>query len=352
MTAAVLEPVPAPRRVRGLDSLRFFAALWVVFAHTLWFPPIALLDRAEPFQRMLAGLWGNLFCGVAGVMVFFVVSGFCIHYPQAIGKKFQLLPFYTLRFLRIGIPLGASLGVCALVGFSTSYFSNKILWSLYAELIYYAIYPLVLVAIRKIGWRWLMAVAWAGAAAVVFSHPATADYHANGVKLTWILGLPCWLMGCRLAGQVAKEMSMPEADRPKGFNVWPMRGTAWATSSFASFLRFHTPLGYPWTLNFFAIFAKFWILQEIRRYAVRPPKRIFEWAGSWSYSIYLMHMPVSAAVMKLIGPDPRSYSILGYALLPTVLLGSYIFFLLIEKPGHWVARSASKAVATLSGPRK
>ncbi len=351
MTAATPQHVQAPRRVRGLDSLRFFAALWVVFAHVPWFPPVAALDRSEPLQRALIGIWGNLFCGVAGVMVFFVVSGFCIHYPHAIGKRFQLLPFYTLRFLRIGIPLVASLGVCAWVGFSLRYFSTKILWSLYAELIYYAIYPLVLVALRSIGWRWLMAIAWIGAAAVVFTHPATADYHANGVKLTWILGFPCWLMGCRLAEQVGKEMALPESERPRAFSVWPLRGTAWAAGSFASVLRFHSPLGYPWTLNFFAIFAKFWIHQEIRRYAVRSPKRIFEWAGTWSYSIYLMHMPVSTAVMKFIGPDSEFYFTFGFAVLPLVLTGSYIFYLFAERPGHLLARCASKWCAEMLARR-
>ncbi len=337
-----------PRRIRGLDSLRFFAALWVVFAHVAWLPIMANLDRAEPFERALRGLWGNLFCGVAGVMVFFVISGFCIHYPQVIGKPFRLLPFYTLRFLRIGIPLGAAVGICWVIGYNIRGFSNKILWSLYAELIYYAIYPLVLVAIRTIGWKWLLTLAWGGAAFVILQNPGAGDYHVNSVRLTWLLGLPCWLMGCRLAEQVAGEMSLPAADRPKALNIWPLRGVAWGTSALASYLRFHTPLGYPWTLNFFAIFAKFWIHQEIRRYAVRPPKRLFEWAGSWSYAIYLMHMPIAAVFMKLIGPDPEFYAVAGYALLPIVLLGSYLFFLLVEKPGHWVARAASKSVGKLT----
>ncbi len=348
MTTATTSVSP-PRRVRGLDSLRFFAALWVVFAHVAWLPIMANLDRAEPFERALRGLWGNLFCGVAGVMVFFVISGFCIHYPQVIGKPFHLLPFYTLRFLRIGIPLAAAVGICWVIGYNIRGFSNAILWSLYAELIYYALYPLVLVAIRTIGWKWLLTIAWAGAAFVILQNPAAGDYHVNTVRLTWLLGLPCWLMGCRLAEQVAKEMSLPETDRPTAVNVWPLRGIAWGISSLANFLRFHSPLGYPWTLNFFAIFAKFWIHQEIRRYAVRPPKRLFEWAGSWSYSIYLVHMPISAVLMKLIGPDPEFYAVAGYALLPLVLLGSYLFFLVVEKPGHWVAREASRAVGRAIG---
>jgi peptidoglycan/LPS O-acetylase OafA/YrhL len=207
----------SPGRVRGLDSLRFFAALWVVFAHVSWLPVMATLDRAEPFERALRGLWGNLFCGVAGVMVFFVISGFCIHYPQVIGKPFKLLPFYTLRFLRIGIPLGAAVVICWIIGYNIRGFSNAILCSLYAELIYYAIYPLVLVAIRTIGWKWLMTIAWVGAGFVILLNPSAGDYHVNAVRLNWLLGFPCWLMGCRLAEQAAKEMSLPESEQPEAF---------------------------------------------------------------------------------------------------------------------------------------
>ncbi len=195
-----------------------------------------------------------------------------------------------------------------------------------------------------------MAVAWGGAAVVILMNPAAGDYHVNTIRLTWLLGLPCWLMGCRLAEQVAHEMSLPASERPRPFNVWPLRGTAWLTSSFASFLRFHSPLGYPWTLNFFAIFAKYWIHQEIRRYALRPPLRVFEWAGSWSYSIYLMHIPIAAAIMAFIGPDPEFYSVFGYLILPLVLGGSYLFYLLVEWPAHLFARWASRWAEEMAAP--
>lgn len=334
----------APRRVRGLDSLRFFAALWVVLAHIPWFPPILLLNRSEPFQRLLAGLWGNLFNGVSGVIVFFVISGFCIHYPQAIGKKFELLPFYTLRFLRIGIPLLAAIGFYWLIGGNVSAYSDKILWSLYAELIYYAAYPLILVILPIVGWRRLMGFAWVGAALVVLQNPAAGDYHANGIKLTWLLGFPCWLIGCHLAKQVTSEAFAPNTKRISSTAIWPLRGLAWGLGSLAGILRFHTPLGYPWTLNFFAVFAGLWIRREIGRSVEKAPKRVFEWAGSWSYSIYLMHIPIFALILKFADVSP----LLNWAALPLVLAGSYIFYLLIEKPGHWLARRAHHAVQLLS----
>lgn len=55
-------------------------------------------------------------------------------------------------------------------------------------------------------------------------------------------------------------------------------------------------------------------------------------------------MLASAVIMKLIGPNPEFYAAAGYAMLPLVLIVSYDFFLVVEKPGHLVARYASKVM--------
>ena len=43
--------------------------------------------------------------GVAAVIVFFVISGLCVHYPYARSGHCPLPSFFARRFLRIGIPL-------------------------------------------------------------------------------------------------------------------------------------------------------------------------------------------------------------------------------------------------------
>jgi len=45
-----------------------------------------------------------------------------------------------------------------------------------------------------------------------------------------------------------------------------MAAGAWAASVIASVLRFHTPVGLPWTLNLFAAFAAIWLQREISYY--------------------------------------------------------------------------------------
>ena len=68
-------------RIRGLDSIRFIAALIVVFGHGAFLDLSAWLDHERMPGRLLVGIYNNLFAGQAAVIVFFLVSGFCIHYP-------------------------------------------------------------------------------------------------------------------------------------------------------------------------------------------------------------------------------------------------------------------------------
>jgi peptidoglycan/LPS O-acetylase OafA/YrhL len=59
-------------RVKGLDQLRFIMAVIVLIGH-------GALPIFE--NTIMRGIAGNAFVGVAAVMVFFMLSGFVIHYP-------------------------------------------------------------------------------------------------------------------------------------------------------------------------------------------------------------------------------------------------------------------------------
>lgn len=90
-------------RVAGLDSIRFVFALWLVFSH-FWFIPLSdHLAGNTAVMKILRGFYNNLFCGVAEVVVFFVVSGFYIHFPFRYAPKMPAA-FLARRYLRIGLP--------------------------------------------------------------------------------------------------------------------------------------------------------------------------------------------------------------------------------------------------------
>ena len=138
-----------------MDTLRFVAAFFVVMAHVLSEPPIFEwlgLDATTGVLKIIQGIyWKFFFTGISGVVVFFIISGLCIHLPNARGLQIRCLKsYFTRRLLRILPPVvpivmlyhyadGLTIGQC---------FSKTILWSVVCEVIYYLIYPLLL-AIRR-----------------------------------------------------------------------------------------------------------------------------------------------------------------------------------------------------------
>jgi len=126
-----------------------------------------------------------------------------------------------------------------------------ILWSLLCEEIYYFIYPFLLRLRDLLGWRTLMSLAWLASFLAILTNPAAKEYHDLGISLTWVLGLPCWLLGVRMAERLDTLYSRPIS----AFRIWLWRWGIWGLSVVASAVRFHTIVGFPWTLNAFAIVA-------------------------------------------------------------------------------------------------
>ena len=87
--------------------------------------------------------------GTPAVIVFFVISGFCIHLPYRGDGKMQVGRYYLRRYTRILIPVAAAVGIYRSVGQQFVFWGEHSilwqspLWSLLCEEIYYALYPLL-----------------------------------------------------------------------------------------------------------------------------------------------------------------------------------------------------------------
>src|SRR6267154_2028769 len=83
------------QRVVGSDSIRFVCAFIVLVDH-LGLTPGRIHGHSLPtLERVLAGTYNSLFNGPAAVIVFFIISGFCIHFPSRNGKALELPSYYT-----------------------------------------------------------------------------------------------------------------------------------------------------------------------------------------------------------------------------------------------------------------
>ncbi|MFZ5669653.1 MAG: acyltransferase family protein [Pseudomonadota bacterium] len=330
-------------RLVGLDSIRFLCAAIVVFAHTGQPPLRNGIDTTHPIGRLVDAGLANIWSSAAAVIVFFVVSGFCIHHAYAERNRIgSLSEYYVRRYVRILIPAIGAILISAAIGLNLSLFEDSILWSIAAEIIYYTIYPALLPLRRRLGsWLPLIGIAFVLAFAVAGSRPHEAEYPMFGLQLNWLLGLPCWLLGCWLADLAASGRVW----RLASF-VWPLRLAAWSAMIGCSILRYHTPIGYPWTLNLFAILAALWLGAETAYLSRHPPPRWLEWCGRWSYSLYLTHKLTNQAIGWL--SPPTLGPVLDWSLrFGLLLLGAYVFYLACEKPAHGLARRAGRWAAGL-----
>jgi peptidoglycan/LPS O-acetylase OafA/YrhL len=331
--------------IRGLNMIRFVCAIWVVMSHCGTPPIIEGIDKSQLAGFIVNAIYANLFSGSAAVIVFFVISGFCIHYPQVDSLKISNLSGYFLRrYLRVGIPLIIAIYASQFLNINLTLFSDSILWSLFAELVYYTIYPAIL-KIRQQGfsWRKMFVASFLIALCIAATNPADGGYPVFGVGLNWLLGLPCWLLGVQLAEVVKKD------DASKPTNIWRWRMGVWAASSVCSVLRFHSPIGYPWSLNLFAVLVCFWLLQEIRLYRYETPPKLLEWAGTWSYSIYLVHQ-LSQAIWHLTPQVNLGYLLNWFVSMSFILASSYAFAFLFEFPSHKLAGNISRLISSKNNP--
>lgn len=336
--ATTVMPDPSPkappaRHIQGLDSLRFMAALWVFLFH--WG---ASVDRST-----LSGLWGAVFCGPAAVIVFFVISGFCVHYPfRNHTGDFPIYPFLTRRYLRVLIPLLIARSLSPSFHISTEELINAVGWSLIIELIFYSLYPFIRFPFSSHGWIRFLACFFVLGYLVLVWRGFPRDYGSWGHLFNWILAFPCWLLGCFLASQYDAFHTCKLK-----LSIWIWRVSSWTAGALCAVLHYHSPLPYSLTLNLFAILVFLWLRAELVEQHTRPISRFLEWGGLWSYSIYLVH-GFGLNVISTWAP----WQHLGWLQMPfkgiAVLAICYLFYLVVEKPSHWVARRLTQAVSRIT----
>lgn len=320
-------------RLKGIDSLRFVLAVWVALHHCGKPSITPLLGTNSPFSKAIEFFYANSVCGEFAVLVFFVISGFCIHYPFRHGERPNLWIFYPRRHIRILLPCFMAIVYAAYVGVPYLPPERSVLWSIVCEEVYYTIYPLFLLARKKLSWKYIFIVTGT-LSTILLPIMKPIHYHGFGDFLNPVFAFPVWLLGAKIAEEIDPllETKAP-LSRSK---MWLWRLAIFALSVSARILNeFH--INYAYTLNIMAVPVYFWIRHEIVYMQANKPPAILEWGGKWSYSIYLVHS--AAAWMMANQIRNQSGKVLEWCLyFSSVLAVCYIFYLLIEKPSHHLAR--------------
>ncbi|MET9629205.1 acyltransferase [Lentzea sp. NPDC006480] len=353
MTATV--SAPARTRLSFLDGVRALAAVYVVLHH-IWF-------TVYPAYPVNTGplVLGWLVYGHLAVAVFIVVSGFSLTVAPA-RREYELggvLRFIRRRAWRILPPYWAALGLSVLVfglitpeltgraitlkGVIAHFFlvqdvvdspkPNGAFWSIAIEWQIYFLFPLVLWFRRKLGPVWMVAIFTTGVIASQLVGENVDPLHGLLNFTPQFLAL--FVFGVA-AADVVRSHEVP-------------RWIGWAGAAcYAAFIVTAVAMGSVWVDH-----AYFWIdlllgagtacvLAALAGGHFEPLKdllahKIFSGVGLFSYSVYLVHLPLlwltdHFVVEHLVSDKFARFGLLLVLGLTAVLGGSYLFHRVFERP--------------------
>ena len=328
---------PESRRVARLwilDYIRTLLAAVVVLGHVGL--PIPEIARSHAMARLIVN---NLFNGPAAVIVFFVISGFCIHLPNIGKSRVDLLPYIARREIRIGAPVLVALLIMLLAKSKGSEPAELgVLWSLWCEEIYYLLYPGILWIRARRGWLliWTGAIALFVACRLTTHNDVSRSFISPGWGKTWMLGLPCWLVGCNLAEFVVSG-GLGRVKPISSLGIWSARIVILVTSWVIGVSRFHLSMSNMDLLPAFGFISVGWLLLELKRCEGREGSA--PQAFQASYSLYLCHPLVGPLLAVAALGSSRGLTYAGIAILTAG------FYLGVERPLHSAARRVGSRIA-------
>jgi peptidoglycan/LPS O-acetylase OafA/YrhL len=378
-TSIAREPQAKHIQLPGIDVLRGVSALGVVWFHSrvdLWvgFKEIqanptaySYFDRALSYLSLPASQMGGI------VMLFFVLSGFCIHLPiasrnsspnwaaYAVRRFFRIYPAYlatllfcflaAVVFFRDGGDLVGQLSVYAAsavmiqnwVMGGSQIALNPSLWTIPVELEAYIFYPLLLWFWRQHGLSGALALTlFCTAIGAIMFTGGHGQASATFFKYAVIWNSGAWLAEAYVRGFLPKWSS---------WHWLVMAGTAAATmtAGLAGVDIFY--LHYGWALV--SLLLLLWVLGPGSRFFTLgrwwvPP---LMFTGTVSYSLYLLHFPLfklaGHAWVEVYGSKPESFLIPSIATF-LVIPFAWFFYRVVELPTHQLARNLGGAIQRVS----
>lgn len=374
------------KRLVSIDAIRGAAALSVLLTHwAAWTGKYANAFTTRFIDIVTTPinfLWPNGGGVHIGVIIFIVLSGFCIHLPQARNinqlaergfwskyirrRAFRILPVYLFALtlglvtaVLISTPdlssfkmtvftayLTAVLGVSEIVRFIPSdlnnylYFGNKPLSTVAVEMLLYASYPLFLFIHRKFSLVGLMIFA-------IASYSSIIVLRAAGIEPPFLSGTYFEFMLYWVWGAVCAEIYMRHINEKKGFiTIIIMAGGFIFLYIFLAHLvslkGFHVV-----TTALFAFASGLFIIGllglENSNYAlIKKALKPLGSVGEQSYSLYALHTPVilgGIALLSYFDIPPNFYP---WTTLILVMASTVLCFKLIENPMHLKAQKLTR----------
>ncbi len=362
-------------RILIIDFLRGLSCLGVLLYHIRvdlwigWWRITSYPQEYSSFAKAMA--WLSIptpFMGYA-VVLFFLISGFCIHYPNTLTNARPRWKTYFIRrfwriypayFAALVFTVGISYLCLTLWGDKTwdvskifrvstltqnyppgngQFLSNPSLWTIPLEIEFYLLYPLafLFLASNRNPYLWLLAFG-ISVVSILLSYQGY-----NWLTFTALFLWPSWLLGA----WIAKLYRDQKLKRIKLCYLLLLVGLTLVVSLISRYKNWESWIQYfAWTTfySFFFIFCLSHARLINRMIGIRLTKAV-SWIGKISFSLYLIHFPL----FKLFGylhreifdEKPANFLISLFYLLPVILI-AWLFFRCVEDPIHqWSKKKRS-----------
>ncbi|AXL53822.1 acyltransferase [Paraburkholderia caffeinilytica] len=357
-----------------IDAMRGFAALLVAYFHCRQVEWVGMqtfhqsVGHSFGLSTIAAYLTFPIAWGSAGVPIFFVISGYCIHRGGALrlaknpDYRLDTGNFWVRRFARIYPVLLAALvltlaldwvslqlppvnhkireiglqaflvNLFSLQGVAGKTFgSNGALWTLSLEVQFYAIYPLLFALRRRLGVTSVLAIV---AVINVVSAYVLERHDIQFFTSYWF----SWMLGAWIAD--AKARTAPDVRSPVWLYVLAVVFVALGCVAFR--------YGQYGAFQFWALGFAFYLYKALERpqggTADSAGMRVLSRFGDFSFSLYLIHLPIFVLLSSVLFRSSLQMSIwpsFGYMLVAVPV--AYVFYRLVELPAmKWSASFKSR----------
>jgi peptidoglycan/LPS O-acetylase OafA/YrhL len=360
-----------------IDAMRGFAALLVAYFHCRQVAWVGMesfhhtVGHALSFSSIMAYLTFPIAWGSAGVPIFFVISGYCIHrggalrLAQSPNYTLGTLNFWARRFARIYPVLLAALLLTFALDWNSfhlppvshklrdiglhaflvnlfslqgvagkTYGSNGALWTLSLEVQFYAIYPLLFALRRRLGMTPLLVlVALVNAASAWLLERHDLQFFTS----YWF----AWTLGAWIADARAQKAAVNDA-QPASKGLYAVAAVLMALGCVAFHFAQYAAFQF-WSLGF-----AFYLYKALEQQTVATPlARVLSRFGDFSFSLYLIHLPIFVLLSSLLYRSALQLSIwpsFGFMLVAVPV--AYVFYRLVELPAmKWSASLKPKSKA-------
>ena len=296
-----------------------------------------------------------LFCS------FFLISGFCIHYPNTIPKIKPCWKTYLIRrFWRIYPTFLIAVILTSIISFychvkwgdrtwnpekifrvatisqnyppgNGQFLSNPSLWTIPLEIEFYALYPLAFILLLRFKFVWLIVFSICVSGICTYLTIKGMQWISFTALFLW----PSWLLGAWVATlhRENKISKFKTSILTLAISLFLALGLYSRLQRWDSWLQYTFWTGF--YLFMFIIFLRF--EQLFAKVNKNFFLKLLAWLGKISFSLYLIHFPVFRLFgyfhRDFFGEKPINFLITLIYIIPVIFL-AWLFFICIENPIH------------------